>query len=85
MVRIPDNLKALTVVLLSSFRFVCHMGVRGMRAIKSVLVVAGGFKRADPSLTEQVRGCLKGWTSCSNLKGELIRLSMFPFKAIKIY
>ena len=24
-----------------------------MRAIKSVLVVAGGFKRADPSLTEQ--------------------------------
>merc|ERR1719174_616684 len=25
----------------------------GMRAIKSVLVVAGGFKRADPSLTEQ--------------------------------
>jgi dynein heavy chain len=25
----------------------------GMRAIKSVLVVAGGFKRADPTLTEQ--------------------------------
>merc|ERR1719191_1229466 len=25
----------------------------GMRAIKSVLVVAGGFKRADPSLPEQ--------------------------------
>lgn len=25
----------------------------GMRAIKSVLVVAGGFKRADPSLSEQ--------------------------------
>ncbi len=25
----------------------------GMRAIKSVLVVAGGFKRADPNLPEQ--------------------------------
>ena len=61
--------------------FVCHMAVRGMRAIKSVLVVAGGFKRADPSLTEQVRGCWKGWTSCCNLKGEtypLIMLIPYP-------
>lgn len=30
----------------------------GMRAIKSVLVVAGGFKRADPRLSEQAR---KAW------------------------
>lgn len=49
----------------------------GMRAIKSVLVVAGGFKRADPSLTEQavLMRSLRD-TNVAKIEGDDLRIFM---------
>jgi len=49
----------------------------GMRAIKSVLVVAGGFKRADPSLSEQavLMRSLRD-TNVAKIEGDDLRIFM---------
>ncbi|CAK9016337.1 unnamed protein product [Durusdinium trenchii] len=53
----------------------------GMRAIKSVLVVAGGFKRADPSLSEQavLMRSLRD-TNVAKIEGDDLRIFMALLK-----